>query len=253
MNNLETLEIPDGAWVVTVKVNVDQYTEEQQKDLEFLSNLPQLMAAQSYLYDCRDKAEGQMIACTAGVHYNGRNEKAHIHHHYIFSDIYQDGNASQHRKRWLAKNRKENPEYNFIETEIKYTPLDPEQPKYHTLAYPMKEGHVLSGYGMCWTNKGPMNQVIINSLKAIGEEIYNTQKAAHERREKSDARKKNTLLELFELVKDQKFSNFGEMRSWLDENYISTLDLADYPDPKNYKTNCQKIAVRLKLLKYSEL
>ena len=40
---------------------------------------------------------------------------------------------------------------------------------------------------------------------------------------------------------------------WLDDNYISTLTLEEYPDPRNYKINCQKIAVSLGKLKYSAI
>lgn len=43
------------------------------------------------------------------------------------------------------------------------------------------------------------------------------------------------------------------MMMWLDEEYISKLDLEDMPDPKNYKTNSQKVAVKLGLLRYSQL
>lgn len=117
------------------------------------------------------------------------------------------------------------------------------------MAYPFKEGIELS---CC--NFG-LNQKEIKFLKDVGQEIYEKACGLRLRQDKCEERKKNALLELYSLCETNKnsFGSFKQMLLWLDKNYIATLSIEDYPDPKNYKTNCQKVAVQLGLITYSSL
>ena len=74
----------------------------------------------------------------------------------------------------------------------------------------------------------------------------------HQNSHSNQQRKQNALTDLYEICVKEKFSNFNEMINWLDVNYIDKLELHEMPDPHHYKNNILKIAVKLKLRKYSD-
>jgi len=236
--------IPDDATCVSVKVNMEDY------DADTKSNFTPPHGADILRY-LKDSGV-EIISSTAGVHIDGRNKVPHIHYHFITKRFSAPTNPSQHRKRWMSKS-----DGDLGDASFKYQKLDARYPKYQFLSYPMKEG-ILPPKGL-WTkslmlfNDGPMENTLIEFLKSVGTTIYQTQIALRVRQEKSQERKQLALSELYEICRSQSFSNMSQMMKWLDINYINTLELEDYPDPKNYKVNCQKIAVKLGILKYSEL
>jgi len=168
-----------------------------------------------------------------------------------------NSNKSQHRKRWSDRNGFSNDKIFKDVSFVLHEKIDCNNPKYYTLSYPLKENISLwyNDPSYYLFNKKPMTEKQLNFLKSVGSEIYNLQVGMHLRREKCEERKKQSLTDLFDLCVKNKieFNNYREMLNWLDVNYISTLELHDYPDPKNYKTNCQKIAVKLGFMRYSEL
>lgn len=198
----------------------------------------------------------------AGLHLQGEKKKPHIHLNCIvlmspkkFQSI--KSNASQHRKRFVDKLIKSGDDFDstFNNITFQFTQnFDEGKAKYSTLAYPLKEG--LHCYG------GPMTKLLYANIKKpifdvlheLGTTIYNKEVGLHIRQEKCEERKKNALLELQAICEAGKnnFSTLREMVVWLDHNYIENLAISDYPDPKNYKTNCQKIAVHLRIAKYSD-
>ena len=194
-----------------------------------------------------------------GLHLKGENKRPHVHMNMIvfpfnIKKIMQ--NASQHRKRWYDKNIENQIDEQFMNLTFKfYQFLDPLKPKYSTLSYPLKEG--LHIYGKHFSNYAyqNVNKEMFDFLLSVGTSIYNKEVGLHQRQDKCEERKQCALQDLFRLCNDNK-SNFGsyrEMSIWLDINYIDKLDINEYPDPRNYKTNLQKIAVKLKLMKYSEM
>lgn len=233
--------IPDDATCISVKINVPDYDA---SDSNFVP--PVIGSVLSYLKDCGV----EVLALSSGLHLNGRKEIPHIHYHIIANHYNEPTNASQHRKRWLAK--PQNAMENFEDATFKYQRLEPNKPKFQFLAYPLKEGRML--LSRCYIYDGKkMTTEMKNFLLSVGKTIYDTQSALRLRQDKCQERKQLALRELFEICSSRSFSNFKEMMTWLDFNYIDTLELEDMPDPKNYKTNCQKIAVKLKLLKYSDI
>lgn len=237
--------LPPDAVCLSVKVNLaeDEYDEKNFTPPYFASIL-------AYLKD----SGVAVLASTAGVHKEGRNQIPHIHYHFICERFSPPSNPSQHRKRWLSK--KDNDSSDLGEASFKYQKLDTRYPKYQFLSYPLKEGLMVPKfyypYLMTFDGKKMSNEMI-DFLKKVGQTIYQTQAAIRLRQEKSQQRKQLALQDLYEICKDHTFPSFKAMLIWLDENYIDGLDLDEYPDPKNYKVNCQKVAVRLGLLKYSEL
>lgn len=245
-NNLcETLEnfIPDDATCISVKINIPDYDA---SDNNFVP--PAFGSINRYLKDCGV----EILAVSSGIHLEGRREIPHLHYHYITKHYNEPSNPSQHRKRWLAKQGNETE--SFDEATFKYQRLESNKPKYQFLAYPLKEGRMLKSKYYIYNNE-VMCSEMKNYLLSIGQAIYATQMGLKLRQEKSQERKQLALRELHDLCQANlsHFNTFREMLIWLDEKYISTLELEELPDPKNYKTNCQKVAVKLKLLKYSEI
>jgi hypothetical protein len=190
-----------------------------------------------------------------GQHLQGQNKIPHVHYNLItepFNFKSMTQNSSQHRKRWYDKQTEIEPD--FLKLSFKFhAQLDDTKPKYSTLSYPLKEGlHIYTTRRKMYTN---VSQEMFNFLLNVGTDIYNKEVGLHQRQDKCEIRKQCALSDLATLCNQNKsnFGSFREMQLWLDINYIDKLDLLEYPDPKNYKTNLQKIAIKLKFLKYSDL
>lgn len=208
------------------------------------SNIPEeLYSVQGYLRD----SGVDIIYSSCGLHLNGENKRPHIHYHIIAKSLptgtFQSNN-SQHRKRWLAK---EGNEYSTFEhTSIRFPKK--ENPVWCHLAYPYKENLPIK--------RGEKNIAKYRQfLIGYAVNLYQISLGNRAKQDASDERKKVALLSLAKLLEDNKseFTNYREMVIWLDTNYISKLSLEEMPDPKNYKTNCQKICVYLGKLKYSDI
>jgi len=197
-----------------------------------------------------------------GLHLQGEKKIPHIHFNCIVlmsPKVFQSitSNASQHRKRWSTKLIKAGEDFDtrFNNLTFQFTQeLDTGKARYSTLAYPLKEGlHAYSG-PLKKLRYTQIQKPLFDVLLELGTTIYNKEIGLHIRQEKCEERKKNALLELQSICELGKsnFTTLREMVLWLDMAYIATLAIQDYPDPKNYKTNCQKIGVHLKIAKYSD-
>lgn len=233
--------IPDDATCISVKINIPDYDA---SDNNWVA--PAFADINKYLKD----SGVDILAISSGIHVNGRNQIPHVHYHFITAHINPPANPSGHRTRWLAK--KGNEEANFQGASFKYTRLEPNKPKYQFLSYPLKEGIMLQKRYYQFDGefmKPEMKKLLLD----VGKEIYEQACALILRQMKCQERKQLALRELYDLVHKIQFSSFKQMMAWLDDNYISTLDLEEMPDPKNYKVNCQKIAVKMGILKYSDI
>jgi len=197
----------------------------------------------------------QIKYASYGHHLQGQNKIPHVHYNLItepFNFKSMTQNSSQHRKRWYDKQTEIEPD--FLKLTFKYhVQLDDAHPKYSTLSYPLKEGlHIYTIRRKMYTN---VSQEMFNFLLDVGTSIYNKEVGLHQRQDKCEIRKQCALSNLATLCNTNKsqFRTYSEMTKWLDTNYIDKLDLLEYPDPKHYKTNLQKIAIKLKFLKYSDL
>lgn len=239
-------DIPADSMVINVKLNFEAGDDIK----EALRELP-VMDIRNYVQDLGC----EILFSTIGYHLNGDHKQPHIHYHFITTSFKQPSNLSQHRKRWINKN--EDASRTFLQCSFKFQDLDLKKAKYSTLSYPFKERTPYPFYNKMLQiyNKEPMTKEQMQYLVDVGSAIYEKEIGTKLRQEKCLERKKQSLLDLSELLtqnKDQ-FSTYIEMVRWLDINYISQLSLEDYPDPKNYKTNCQKIAINLGKLKYSDI
>lgn len=242
--------IPDDSVVLNLKWNIPVIEENEIMSKIDLYPLDQIL---EYLKNCGL----EILYSTMGYHLNGDKKLPHIHHNFICSSlpdkVYKllTQNSSLHRSRWFNK-KYEN--YNAsVFSQVTYRwhkKIDVESPKYSTLSYPLKEGHgLISQFPLGYKN---ISDDCYTFLLSCGTAIYNKEYGLHIRQQKCEERKKNSLIELFDLLKNEKFSTYKEMLKWLDSNYISKLLITEYPDPKNYKTNCQKVGVKLGLINYSD-
>ena len=199
--------------------------------------------------------------CSAGVHLEGKNKIPHYHLHIITDrSVKKPQNPSDHRKRFIAKMHKlGDEEYSMGDVSMKWASVDTQAPKYNILAYPLKEGReVRNEEGKLKRQYyidmyKPMTNEMLKFLKDIGKAIYEHNKALHFRNDLCEERKKHKLMELYDLVKHQHFDNYKDMLIWLEDNYIGKLELDKLPDFRNYKSNCEKVAVKLGILKYYNL
>lgn len=193
---------------------------------------------------------------TCGMHQHGKKLIPHFHYHFVCERCIKPQNPSDHRKRYTKKMRKDDEWWDLGDISMKWhdKPLK-DKPKYHILAYPFKEGNYCKyKQKIHQIDRGtPMKQDKIDFLVSVGKTIYQNALASNHRNDLCEERKKNKLLELYDIVKDQKFSNFKEMMVWLDENYILLMALEQMPDFRNYKSNCEKVGVKIGILKYSQL
>ena len=205
----------------------------------------QLYCAFQYLTDSGLK----LCALTAGYHLNGRSQVPHVHLHIIGYSYNPPANPSQHRARWSSKDVNRNLEG----TSFKYSRMEPTKPRYSFLSYPLKESLLVYDKVFYQYKGEQMTPDHILFLERSGSAIYQSALAVELRNEKCQERKKNALIELHEIVKGKSFRSINELFVYLDKVYIEPLALEDYPDPKNYKTNVQKIAIYLGILKYSDI
>lgn len=238
--------IPDDAVCISVKENLDE-------DYDLSGNSqeppPASYAVKKYLDDNGVK----ILAQTVGIHVKGRKQIPHIHYHFITEPFTPPPNASQHRQRWAAK---QDPVFAFDlkRCSFKYQQTIKNRPKYQFLTYALKEGlHPIKFYSKFQRmSDKPMPRLLFNFLMETGKAIYETHCALVLRQEKTAERKQLALSELYEIVREKKFTTFREMMLWLEDNYIAKLSLEEKPDPKNYKTNCQKIGSILGIWKYCD-
>lgn len=241
-------DIADDLMVINVKYNFE--IEDEDVDYSIRNNCP--------IYDIRKYIQDlgcEILFSTIGYHLNGEHKQPHLHYHLITTEFKEPSNPSQHRKRWMNKNEDVNSD--FLKASFKFQRLEKKKPKYSVLSYPLKEGTPVLHHSKLYFiyNKVPMTKEQIQFLVDTGKAIYDKEIGLKLRQDKCQERKKQSLTDLFKLCQENsnQFSNYVEMLRWLDVNFISTLTLEDYPDPRNYKTNCQKIAVYLGKLKYSDI
>lgn len=240
--------IPDDSMVVDIKINLPDYNGEN--GIALADSGFAFMELKQYIQDLGCK----ILFSTAGIHLNGKSKVAHIHYNMITSFCFPPSNPSQHRSRWIKKN---NANLNtFTNVSFKFhQKIDTTTPKYSVLSYPLKEGKKVNLPACFVFDEKPMAKRYISFLHNVGKAIYEKQCGLRLRQDKSEERKNLALDNLYQLCVENKdmFSNYREMVVWLDTNFIAKLELKDYPDPKNYKTNCQKICVKLGKLKYSDI
>lgn len=230
--------VPANAMTIAVKYNIPE------NDLEEFDGC-NMLTCLSYI-----RSFTTIIACSAGKHIQGKNEIPHAHFHFIVHKFRALSNPSLHRTRWLQK--MDDPENNLEGMSFQIRNIDNTKPKFQFLAYPLKEN--LRLHRSMYTVLGkPMSPHMIDFLADVGNTIFETTRAIRLRQEKCLERKQQALYDLQEVVRGHIFDDFIHMRKWLDVNYISTLRLDEYPDPKNYRINCQKIAIALGILLYSDI
>lgn len=240
-------DIPDDCMVINVKLNFEAGDDIK----EALRELPAL-DIMHYVQELGC----EILFSTIGYHLNGDHKQPHIHYHFITTLFKQPSNPSRHRKQWFSKNAGV-VDSAFLDCSFKFQVLDKKKPKYSTLSYPFKERAPYPYHKGLFQiyNKQPMMQEQMQFLIDVGSAIYEKELGTKLRQDKCLERKKQSLNDLAKLCQENvnNFSNYNEMVRWLDQNYISNLTLEEYPDPKNYKVNCQKIAVSLGKLKYSDI
>lgn len=200
---------------------------------------------------------------TMGLHLDGNMKHPHIHFTVIamITEKFRkqlDTNASGHRRRYYDKMKKDGYEVSttFLNVSLKKTDqIDETKPAYECLAYPLKEGlHAYTEPALRKQRYFGVSPEFFQILLNLGTTIYEQRRALHLRQEKCEERKQNALEEIRVVAEEGRgrFSNLRELALYLDTAYIAKLEINKYPDPHNYKVNCQKVAVHMGIAKYSD-
>lgn len=238
--------IPDDSMVINVKLNFEITDDDS---LDTIHTEMPLYDIKQYIQDLGCK----ILFSSAGYHLNGERKQPHLHYNFITTQFKVPSNPSQHRQRWFNKTEALP---DFLKCSFKFhMSIDKKNPKYSVLSYPLKEGLIVKDNRNFIFDTKPMTKTQKEFLILVGKAIYEKELGLKLRQDKCEERKKVTLNDLYKLCFDNKneFVDFRQMVIWLDTNYISKLTIEEYPDPKNYKVNCQKIAVHLGKLKYSDI
>lgn len=238
MNILEEFEtlIPSDAWTYGVRLHIPS-----NYDLSSNYGNP-LVVIQNYFLEHSD----EVIAMTAGMHCNGTNSIPHFHLHVITRNMIDEkSNPSQFRNRYFAKN---NVKFSTGTLSIKVQQIQHDAPKWQFLAYPLKEANPINNVNMYLWRGCRMREEMKEFLLQAGNQIYTQQLAMHQRRDASNERKQNALLELYEIASKVKHENFEAMIYYLQKNYIENCELQELPDQRNYKSNVNKVGQMLKLI-----
>lgn len=248
-------KIPDDASYITIKINLAKSEYSIEEQIRVLSRTG-CNGKIAYLKDYIRDLGVEILYSSAGLHLKGKAKVPHVHFNVITTPLEKiPSNPSQHRTRWLNKNPDARDTlFKDISIQMHHT-LDLSRPKYSVLSYPLKEGHVLFEYHKQRTYYVGLGLDDIQMLVATGIAIHEAALAQQLRRDMSEDRRRATLHEMYDVAMEHRnsFTTFREMCLVLDLYFIENLDLEDFPDPVIYKKNCQRIAVKLDLLKYSDL
>jgi hypothetical protein len=214
----------------------------------------------------RDQSE--VLACSFGLHEEGKAAKPHIHLTYIvkpFNMTPVTCNPTDHRKKWCKKN--DLPADHFKgKLSVKLSTIDADKPLYYPLAYPLKERKRLPSakyrYSYMGHNSdnepcrkfGLMSDEMIMFLEEVGAGLFDASKSKQEARDKDDNKKKRQREQLLAFCRENGsyFDDYKSLVLFLDEAYYAAIPFEEKPDLVNYKKNIQIVAVELKILKASD-
>lgn len=229
---------------VSFKINIPDMDDDEQRRL--------VQKIVKYM-----KSNADVTMYSHGIHTEGKRQIPHIHIHFIINSsigwLKVMSNASQHRKRWFAKEGFEYPDSKVIE--MKTQNVDPTKPKFHFLAYPMKEGKYFKLKELFWFDNEPMTTEMKQFLIDYAKTIYD-QKVAHDlAADRCEERKEIKYSEILKIAKGFTGTSFRDFQIYMEDTYIKKLiDSGDnVPDIDNYKKNLKRAGVQLKYFKTWEL
>lgn len=242
------LEDAKDYYAVSFKKNIE-YDAENTTDDDLYDEICQYPG---YLSDSKI----EVVASTAGLHLLGKNKIPHIHYHAVV----KASSIGKHNKNqtFLTNASKHRNDRGLMDKDlgVSVKPLDTKLPKFQFLSYPFKEGRpILCSVGKANMYNGKrMTKGMIQFLVEIGKSLYESSIAKNLIRDKHEERKKNSYLELLDLVKSSTiiFKSFRQLQEWAEEHYIEKKiedDERVFIEVANYKKNLQSVAIVLKICK----
>lgn len=215
-----------------------------------LTGCDQLTSAYYYI---KEVYKTEILASTVGLHLKGEHAIPHFHYACITPWFKPPANNSTYKARFLAKDQS----YNLDNTSFKISRFEQNTPKYQSLSYPLKEGHPLVAGSLQYKQffrfqSQVMDRETFRFLLDTGVSIYNTQLGLRLRQDKTEDRKKQSLLDIYNIVKDKKFSNFSELKNYLEDHYLAKLSLEEKPKFSNYRDNLYAIGNTLGIYRYAD-
>lgn len=252
---LSDIKYLGGDVFITVKTELVSYEQERYHKVVSLRTTSFKAYLENYGYD--------IIGLSVGYHFDGKNQNPHAHSHFIGRPARDKAllrkcatNESRDRKNWVDKEyRKNNKVYCLDDLSVKYEMVDPDSFHADMLAYPLKEGNRHPEPAFYQYQEGQMSEGMIVALQAYASNLYIATKAERERKAVA-AEKSRTVREKILMVAElhkHKFRTYRDMVLLLDEKYIGNLEFSEYPRPNDYKIHCQQIAIKLGVMKYSDL
>lgn len=252
-------------WTIGIKYNLSaEYDLERNRIAdEDMININNLVR---FINDMNNDNNGNKIfnfikAYTFGIHMNGKKNIPHVHINFIveYNDFIDSllTNGPQLRNRYFGAKKNNiglKPAKNSVS--IKTEKLRNDQPTFHFLAYPLKEGKYFKKKLNQFDGE-LMHPEMLEFLSKVAQGIYDQKIAKELAQKKSEERIEAKYIEVLDVAREYKkvSDNYREFQIFMEINYIEKRlkEGKNIPSIDNYKKYLKKSAVVLKYFKTYEL
>lgn len=173
----------------------------------------------------------------AGRHDEGKNEVAHVHVNFIVKNYNASSNESRRRKTWTAESGCSLPKGMTMSQSV-ITEFDSAQ---KCLAYPLKEGKLVSSYGITTT--------LLLFLECYAKQEYEAKKQRDLAKQRSSEKTDNLLTKVLGLIPETlHFTDYGTFKRYIYPKIYLGLKINEYPKPRTVQDILQLIAINKKIV-----
>lgn len=273
MSILDTIRFPPGSVAIMCKYNFScELNDDGSHPYDKYKNVSKFYIRGVRTYHIEYGYD--IIAQSVGIHTQGINERPHLHIHMVgvpkrdkALERISSSNPSRDRSAFLKKYEKKQktdtslPNIFLEDIEVKYEKVDVDSYHADILAYPVKEWTPLKPECVLPIEnyKNEYEQMEIstqNALLQYASALWEKSKAEVERKRRAKLKTqgvRENILMIANLHKPKFGKDYKKYLQVLDEYYISNLEFEDYPRPNDYKVYCQQVAIKIGILKYSDL
>lgn len=196
-----------------------------------------------YDYTLSCSQDEELVFATAGQHNQGKNEEPHIHLNIAVSKFKKDSNESRRRKKYLIDTWGVEPEGLSCKIKNIETVRDLE----NTLKYCWKEEIQLP---LPKKRRFLFSEEVRLYLMSSAVALFEASKDNARKKDRATAVAKTLLGQIEDIVKNKHFSSYADFKAYVAEQYLSPLEVEEYPDFNNLRKAIEKIAVKKKIVPF---
>lgn len=174
----------------------------------------------------------------AGRHDEGKNECSHIHANFIVKGYNtSDSNETRKRKKFTAESGLTLP----VGLSMKQSVISSIDSAIKVLAYPLKEGKLVSSVGITKT--------LLIFLEEYGKQEYEAKRQRDLAKQRSSERTDNLLTQILGLIPETlHFTDYGTFKKFIYPKIYLGLRINEYPKPRTVQDILQLIAINKKIV-----